>query len=195
MDISHFKSKFNGGTRANRFLVSGEIGIGFEGSASTKRTFHVRSTFIPPITNITLTHSAYGRKLNIPGDREYSPWQLTIYDDLDSSTSSGSGTTTVANLWKQFSTWSNNINLHETNIPGSDLTSPHLNYKRDWQIQHLDLNGDIIKTFYLNGCWPKNVSDIDFNMTRKNFLNTFSVILLYDAVQIAMGSDNTLNTD
>ena len=190
MDISHFKSNFNGGTRANRFLVTGEIGAGNEGSASTKRTFHVRSTFIPPITNITLTHSAYGRKLNIPGDREYSPWQLTIYDDLDSS---GSGSS-VTNLWKEFSNWSNDINSHEKNT--SSITSPHLQYKRDWQIQHLDLDGVVIKTFYLNGCWPKNVSNIDFNMTRKNFLNTFSVILLYDAIQIAMGTNHTtLNTD
>jgi hypothetical protein len=41
-----------------------------------------------------------------------------------------------------------------------------------------------LKKFILRGCWPKSISDIDFNMTRRNFLNTFSVIMLYDEVEV-----------
>lgn len=178
--MTAFKSAFNGGTRANRFLVSGYIGTGDDG-AMVPHTFHVRSTFIPPITNITLSANAFGRKLNIPGDREYAPWQITIYDDFGDITQNASSSPT--NKWELFSRWHNDINRHMTN--DSSLAFPHLNYKQSWKVEHLDLNGDIIKTFTMNGCWPKTVSDIDFNMTRRNFLNTFSVVMLYDDIVIA----------
>jgi hypothetical protein len=54
----------------------------------------------------------------------------------------------------------------------------------------LNGNADPLKEFKLIGCWPKSVGDIDFNMTRRNFLNTFSVIMLYDEVLIK-GTDVT----
>lgn len=185
MDIATFKSNFSGGTRANRFLIQGGVGIG----ASQKlHSFHVRSTFIPPITNFTLSVDAYGRKLNIPGDRQYAPWQLTIYDDLDDTATADQNN--PKNLWRLFSQWHNNINNHANNT--TSLQFPFTDYKTNWTIQHLDLNGnaDPLKEFKLIGCWPKSVGDIDFNMTRRNFLNTFSVIMLYDEVSIT-GTDGT----
>ena len=190
MDMSAFKSAFNGGTRANRFLVSGYVGLG---QTQTPHTFHVRSTFIPPITNITLTTNAFGRKLNIPGDREYSPWQITVYDDFGDIDQTGSATNTPNNLWKLFHSWHEDINSHQTNT--SSLDFPHLDYKNSWKVQQLDLEGNVIKTFQMNGCWPKSVTDIDFNMTRRNFLNTFSVIMLYDDIEISdIEADPTAST-
>ncbi len=177
MDITAFKNAFSGGTRANRFLVKGGVGIG---AAQKPHSFHVRSTFIPPVTNFTLSVDAYGRKVNIPGDRQYAPWQLTIYDDIDDAATAAQDN--PRNLWKLFSQWHNQINNHEDNT--TTLQFPFTGYKTNWTIQHLDLNGNVeqLKEFELIGCWPKSVSDIDFNMTRRNFLNTFSVIMLYDEV-------------
>jgi hypothetical protein len=40
----------------------------------------------------------------------------------------------------------------------------------------------------MNGCWPKTVSAIDHNMANRNFLNTFSVVMLYDDIVIT-GAD------
>jgi hypothetical protein len=177
--MSAFKTAFNGGTRANRFLVSGYVGIG--NGDLIPHTFHVRSTFLPPITNITLTTNAFGRKLNIPGDREYAPWQITVYDDFGDTTQTTSDSPN--NLWKLFHGWHESINSHVSNT--SSLDFPHLNYKQSWKVEQLDLEGTVIKTFQMNGCWPKTVTDIDFNMTRRNFLNTFSVIMLYDDIEIS----------
>lgn len=197
MNLTDFKDQFNGGTRPNRFLVTGAVGE--YGDAATKHTFHVRSTFLPPVTNITLTLNAYGRKVNIPGDREYSPWQMTIYDDIKNGTSTQS-TNNPTHLWDLFTKWQNEINNHTTNQPdggGAPGTAPFLQYKRNWTIQHLDLNGNLdpLKTFELIGCWPKTVSDIDLNMTRRNFMNTFSVIMLYDEIRINNTSLDTTNTN
>jgi hypothetical protein len=186
MNLSTFKNSFSGGTRANRFLVSGGIAFSTTSTSVTPKPFHIRSTFIPPITNITLELHGYGRKVHIPGDRQYAPWQISIYDDLNGSTSVGTNSTTPSNLWADFSNWSNRINNHKDNTPDSTLNSN--NYKRTWKIEHLDLNGDTIKTFTMNGCWPKTVSAIDHNMANRNFLNTFSVVMLYDDIVIT-GAD------
>jgi hypothetical protein len=179
MDLGAFKSNFSGGTRANRFLISG--GIGGNAESQKFHTFHVRSTFIPPITNFVLSVDAYGRKLNIPGDRQYAPWQLTIYDDVESGNEQSNN---PKELWRLFSNWHNNINRHSNNTTA--IAAPYTNYKNTWTIEHLDLNGNTnsLKKFILRGCWPKSISDIDFNMTRRNFLNTFSVIMLYDEVEV-----------
>ena len=185
MNITNFKSSFNGGTRANRFVVNGKIrgDTEFNGDIA----FHVRSTFIPPITNITLTHNAFGRKLNIPGDREYSPWQITVYDDLETSTGQN------RDFWKKFHSWSDRINEHHTN--DTAINAPYLDYKADWNVTQLDLNGVALKRFQLLGCWPKSVSDIDFNMTRRNFLNTFSVIMLYDEIRLSTTQGGNVDPD
>jgi len=187
MNISNFKNGFNGGTRANRFQVSGGIGQTSTASSTNDQNyykFHVRSTFIPPVTNITLEMHGYGRKLHIPGDRQYAPWQMTIYDDRSAGTGSGTNSVeTIPNLWKKFVAWQQTINQHDNNTTAT--TAPgFLNYKNTWVLEHLDLNGNPIKTITLYGCWPKSVTDIDFNMTRRNFLNTFSVIMLYDSMEI-----------
>jgi len=118
---------------------------------------------------------------------------MTIYDDIKN------GSTPQANpthLWDLFTKWQNEINSHKFNQPdksGAPGPEPFLQYKRDWTIQHLDLNGNstALKTFQLIGCWPKTVSDIDLNMTRRNFMNTFSVIMLYDEIKI---NGSTLDT-
>lgn len=178
MDISAFKTNFQGGTRSNRFLVSGAIGAG----TYMTHTFHVRSTFIPTVAHNVLEMNAYGRKLNIPGDRQYGPWQITVYDDVETSTTAA--TSDPRNLWELFSLWHDGINQHADNMIGSGYGPLDSDYKANWTIEQLDINGDVIKTFELLGCWPKSVGDIDFNMTRRNFLNTFSVILLYDEIRI-----------
>ena len=178
MNLTDFKQAFNGGTRGNRFVVKGA----FNNSSGTSivHNFHVRSTFLPGVSQMVLETNAYGRKLNIPGDREYGPWNITVYDDT-----AGTGDNTgVKTLWKLFSEWHNSINTHVNN--NTAITYPHLDYKTNWEINHLDLNGGSppLKEFKLIGCWPKVVGDIDFNMTRRNFINTFSVVMIYDEIRI-----------
>jgi hypothetical protein len=179
MDITAFKTAFSGGTRGNRFRVTGPIGLD---GTSVVHPFHIRSTFIPAVPQMVLEMNAFGRKLNIPGDREYGPWQITIYDDIEAASSSG---THPRALWSLFSEWNNAINAHSTN--DTDVPSPYVNYKKDWIVEHLDLNGTDnipLKKFVLKGCWPSRVGDIDFNMTRRNFINTFSVVMVYDEIRI-----------
>jgi hypothetical protein len=181
MDITAFKETFNGGTRGNRFRVTGAIGD----DPSDTHSFHIRSTFIPAVPQMVLEMNAFGRKLHIPGDREYGPWQVTIYDDIEYSSAGNSNTNNPPkNLWSLFSDWQESINSHAVN--NTTIPAPYLNYKKDWIVEHLDLNGSSnpLKKFVLKGCWPSRVGDIDFNMTRRNFITTFSVVMIYDEIRI-----------
>ena len=85
------------------------------------------------------------------------------------------------NLWSRFQNWHNYINNHVDNT----TNYPQLaNYKMNWTVQHLDLNGRILKEFYLNGIWPRTINEIPFNSSRVNALNTFNVVFVYDTVGI-----------
>lgn len=171
--LNNFKTDFLGGTRQNRFVIEGTIPY----SGGAMSTFHIRSSLIPTLQTSTITYDYMGRKSYFPGEKMYSTWSVQVLDDPFS---------TANNLWKKFQTWQNNINNHFTNT--SDVSAQQSSeplYKAfGWRVNQLDLNGNNLKTFMLNGCWPKSVGDIGLNMGRPNVLNTFNVVFVFDTVQI-----------
>ena len=193
MAITDFKSKFNGGSRANRFYIEGDIpnfkaasGASPSGSAFTK--FHVRSTMIPQLSTKTLSYDYFGRKYHYPGEKDYGTWSFTVLDD----NSTGDG-----DLWKKFQQWQNAINTHDGNISfqgSSNLTSTSdsATYKAiNWKINHLQLDGESLnslKTFIMHGCWPTAIQPISFNMANPNSLNSFVVIVVYDYIELVDSS-------
>ena len=175
--ILDFKNAFNGGTRENRFLVKGN----FPGTPTNNSIsqFHVTATQIPTLSTMVMEYNYFGRKLYLPGEKQYGSWSMRIVDDV------GTG-----DMWKKFSDWQNLINSHELN----DSATPN-NYKKDgWEVQHLDLNGDLpLKKFILNGCWPKTIEPIVFNMANPNTLNQFYVVMIYDTIELVSG-DNKITS-
>jgi hypothetical protein len=170
--LNDFKTNFDGGTRQNRFYIEGTIPFG-NGAVSS---FHVRSTLIPTLQTSTIAYDYMGRKSYFPGEKMYSTWSVSVIDDPSSQ----------YDLWAKFNIWQNNINNHETNRSDISLqTGTFASYKANgWKINHLDLNGNIIKTFVLNGCWPRSINEINFNMSRPNVINTFNVVFVFDSVEI-----------
>jgi hypothetical protein len=193
MGITDFKLNFNGGSRANRFYIEGDIpnfkaagGASPSGSAFTK--FHVRSTMIPQLSTKTLSYDYFGRKYHYPGEKDYGTWSFTVLDD----NSTGDG-----DLWKKFQQWQNAINTHHDNISfqgSSNLTSTSdsATYKAiNWKINHLQLDGESVnslKTFIMHGCWPTAIQPISFNMANPNSLNSFVVIVVYDYIELVDSS-------
>lgn len=184
--LNAFKDNFLGGTRQNRFLVLGGFPSGSDtpsngNATSTDMRFHIRSTLIPTLQTSSLAYDHFGRKLYYPGEKLYSTWSVSVLDDTNSG-----------NLWQKFQNWQNYINKHLDNrtnyVSGA-------NYKMNWTIQHLDLNGNALKQFYINGIWPRTINEISFNSARPNVLNTFNVVFVYDTVEIvgitSTGSGNS----
>jgi hypothetical protein len=192
MALSDFKINFVGGTRQNRFLVSGTFpDLAQTNTTSTTSTttilpsyFHIRSTLIPTLQTSTISYDYFGRKHHYPGEKLYSTWSVSVLDDNPIAVSAS------GNLWNKFHSWHNAINNHD------DYTTQYPtqldNYKADWTIQHLNLNGIALKTFKLGGLWPRTINEISFNHSRPNVLNTFNVVFVYDTIEIVGVTDQGL---
>ena len=171
--IADFKAAFNGGTRANRFMVEGTIPYAQSGSNSISK-FHIQTTTIPPMSSQRIQYEYFGRKGFYPGEKQYGPWSVIILDD-----------TGTHDLWKKFSVWHNKINDHNTNI--STIPTTVTDYKAyNWTIKHLNLNGeeDPHKTFIMDGCWPRTIEPIQLNMGSPNTFVQFSVVFLFDSIRM-----------
>jgi len=176
VSISSFKNAFNGGTRANRFVVEGNIP--FSSGGFTK--FHIKATTIPAVSSERIEYPYFGRKAYYPGEKKYGLWSVTVIDD----------TGTDGDLWKKFHNWQNRINNHETNI--SIIPGINVDYKAyNWNIKHLNLNGEENphKTYTMHGCWPKTIGEIRLSMTNINTLVEFEVTFSMDWIEIAGVTD------
>ena len=170
--LNNFKDNFDGGTRQNRFLVRGVIPF----SGGQISTFHIRSTLIPTLQTSSVAYDYFGRKSFFPGEKMYSTWSVAVVDDPNS---------TNANLWRSFNNWQNKINNNLTNESSVSTQGTPI-YKADnWEIRHLDLNGNSLKSFFLSGCWPRSITEINMNMGRPNVINTFNVVFVFDTIQIS----------
>lgn len=163
--LSQFISNFKGGTRRNRFLITGSWPTGV---ANTTTTFHILTASLPPSNLGMVTVPFRGREVNFAGDRQYDPWEILVLDDTGAD----------VNLWKSFHKWQKLINDHLTNT-NTAANDSFTSLKKEWRVDHLDLNGTIIKTMILKGCWPALVGPVQFNM-KENTFNTFGVRMNYD---------------
>ena len=171
--IDEFKSNFHGGTRRNRFEISGKVG----GTANLT-TFHAYAFTLPAVGIGEIPVDYRGRRVYIPGDREYPVWTLTILDDAG-----GDG----AEIYPAFQDWQNRINDHTDNV--SD-TGPAAD-RQQWTIKHLEAQGQgttALKTFVLKGCWPVSVGAINLAAGSRDELVTFDVTVRYDYLNYTAGA-------
>lgn len=171
--ITNFKQGFNGGTRANRYEV--KIIDGWPGMApdATDTQFKIVATQFPlaVITAITLPYR--GRPVNYAGDRQYSPWTLTVYDDSNTN-----------NLWRAFNRWKELLDGHKTHTT-NDYTYQSLQKK--WQITQYDVNGStVLRQIELEKCWPSVVGQIDLNMGSTDLVS-FTVQMVFDKIKYVTG--------
>lgn len=166
MNLNDFKANFNGGTRTNRFRLSGIFPsiVGFGSYPDRFDDFHVRSATLLPSALNRIEYDHFGRKLYIPGDRDYLNFTIQVYDDRPNNMS----------YWHSFHKWQNYINDLGQNFSSTNLPNK---YKMDnLFVDHLDLNcTNVIKRQILYGVWPKVVSPISLDMTRRNTVNMFIV--------------------
>ena len=172
-NIANFRSNFQGGTRPNRFLVTGGIGSTAIGDSG----FLIKATSLPASTNGVIPVPYRGRVLKIPGDRMFAEWAITIIDDADTSIK-GKGGVGMTDLRSEFVSWSNAINSHVGNI----TTDPNVsNLATKWQVSMLSQKDDKkIRTIELHNCWPIEVAAVDLSYDTADSITEFSVNLAYD---------------
>lgn len=107
-----------------------------------------------------------GRPVHMAGEREFSPWSITIIND---------GDFLVRNAFER---WSNAVaNFNSTN----GLQNP-LDYQVDLKVIQLDRNGAKLKSYKFFDAWPVELGQMALSYDNPN-IQTFDVTFQYNYYQ------------
>ena len=164
-NISDFKAKLaGGGARANQFKVTMPFpGYASVGGEIEELAFLCRATSIPSMEVANINVPFRGRAIKIAGDRTIPSWSITVYND------------TNFKLRDAFERWQNGINNMSDN---EGLTNP-VDYQVDCFLDHLDRNGNTIKSYTLRGVYPTAIAAIPLDYEEQGAIEQFEVTLDY----------------
>ena len=108
-----------------------------------------------------------GREIPVPGDRTYEEFTVNFY------------ATNAWNIRDSFERWSESINGSESNT-GTVLFD---DFMRDIQLDLLDSNDAVRKTYVLKDAWPINVGAADMDQGSQDSVVEFPVTFRYINVQ------------
>ena len=164
-NISDFKAKLaGGGARNNQFKVTMPFpGYASVGGEIEDLAFLCRATSIPSMEIANINVPFRGRAIKIAGDRTIPAWSVTVYND------------TNFRLRNAFERWQNGINNMSDN---EGLTNP-VDYQVDAFLDHLDRNGNTIKSYTLRGVYPTAIAAIPLDYDEKTVIEEFEVTLEY----------------
>ena len=164
-NINDFKAKLaGGGARANQFKVVLPFpGFAQVGGEIETLAFMCRGSQLPAMTVEEVPVMFRGRPIYIAGDRTFEPWPVTVYNDTDFL------------LRNAFERWHNGINNMSDN---EGLTNP-ADYQVDAFIDHLDRNGNTVKSYTLRGCFPLSIASIDLSYDAQAEIEQFEVSFRY----------------
>lgn len=163
MNIDKFKTTLaKGGVRSNLFRVQGDIG---NTSLPVKVGYLCKAASLPESTITPIEVPYRGRKLKIPGDREYGEWTLTFYEDGDFE------------LRNAFEKWMDDINQTVDNVATDDLNLTGALFP-EWNVEQLDRTGAPIKSYKLLHCWPSTVGAVELSFDDTE-LQEFEVTMQY----------------
>jgi hypothetical protein len=164
-NISDFKAKLaGGGARSNQFKVTMPFpGYASVGGEIEDLAFLCKATSIPSMEIANINVPFRGRAIKIAGDRTIPAWSVTVYND------------TNFRLRNAFERWQNGINNMSDN---EGLTNP-VDYQVDAFLDHLDRNGNTIKSYTLRGVYPTAIAAIPLDYDEKTVIEEFEVTLEY----------------
>ena len=164
-NINDFKAKLaGGGARANQFKVTMPFpGYAQVGGEIEDLAFLCSAAAVPAMTLGNINIKFRGRDVKIAGDRTFDAWTITVIND------------TNYKLRDAFERWQNGINNMSDN---EGLTNP-VDYQVDAFVDHLDRNGNTIKSYTLRGVFPTDIAAIDLSYDEATAIEEFSVTFAY----------------
>ena len=158
-NVSDFISKLKGGgARNNQFKVTMPFpGYAAVGGETESMAFLCTATNLPQSEIGELTVNFRGRPIYMAGDRTFQTWTTTIINDTDFL---------IRNAIER---WLNGINNHSDN---EGLVNP-VDYQVDAFVDHLDRNGNTIKSYTFRGLYPTNLQAITLDYAEATALEEF----------------------
>jgi len=168
VDINEFKARLGaGGARPNQFLVTLTF-PGAVGASAGQDSLLVTAASLPA-SNVNPTIIQYrGREVKFAGERTFDPWVITIAND------------TSMRLRTLFERWSDLMNNRLNN--GGEIT-PAL-YMADLQVDQLDRNDAIIRSYSIKDAFPINVSEIALAYSQNDVISEFQVTFQYQWFEV-----------
>ena len=164
--IDDFKANLlGGGARANQFRVTITPPAGIAIGLDVRRaSFLVRASNLPAQTLGEITVPFRGRQIYIAGDRTFDDtWSTTFLNDTDFM---------VRNAMEL---WMNGIN----DLADGTGTSALADYQTDLQVEQLDRDDTILKTYIFRSAWPTTVAQIDLTSDTADAIEEFEVTWRY----------------
>ena len=164
--IDDFKANLlGGGARANQFRVTITPPAGIAIGLDVRRaSFLVRASNLPAQTLGEIVVPFRGRQIYIAGDRPFDDtWSTTFLNDTDFM---------VRNAMEL---WMNGIN----DLADGTGTSTLADYQTDLQVEQLDRDDTILKTYIFRSAWPTTVAQIDLTSDQADAIEEFEVTWRY----------------
>ena len=165
-NIDDFKANLiGGGARANQYRVTITPPPGIAIGLDVRRTsFLVTASNLPASTLGEIAVPFRGRNIYVSGDRPPpEAWTTTFMNDTDFM---------IRNAMER---WSNGINDFANN---TGLTNP-ADFQTDLQVEQLDRDDTILKTYILRNCFPTSIAEIALDMSANDAIETFGVTWKY----------------
>ena len=165
-NIDDFKANLiGGGARANQYRVTITPPPGIAIGLDVRRTsFLVTASNLPASTLGEIPVPFRGRTIYVSGDRPApETWTTTFMNDTDFM---------IRNAMER---WSNGINDFANN---TGLTNP-ADFQTDLQVEQLDRDDTILKTYILRNCFPTSIAEITLDMSANDAIETFGVTWKY----------------
>ena len=169
-NIDDFKANLiGGGARANQFRITITPPPGIAIGLDVRRTsFLITAAAIPSIEMNFFEVPFRGRVLQYPGDRPApGDWTTTFYNDTDFM---------IKNAMER---WSNGINDFALNTG----TSNPADYQTDLNVEQLDRDDTILKSYILRNCFPQNIGEITLETANQDAIETFDVTWKYQHLE------------
>lgn len=155
-----------GGARPSQFRVTLAFPPWVTGGslAGQEAQFLTKAASLPAsvITDIELRYR--GRAVHFAGEREFQPWQITVYND------------TTFSIRSAFESWQHGI-LNYTRTEGR--TNP-TDYQVDAMVHQLDREGNIVKSYKFYDVYPTEVGAIGLDYDASNSIETFDCTLVFN---------------
>lgn len=200
MNLDNFRSVFRGGTRQNRFRVTGDLRGpgGADGDVSmtdlvgANSNLLVKAAQFPAATLGIIPVPFRGRIAKVVGDRQYMEWPIVVYDTTD-------------DVYRKFQAWSEEANRHRENNQGDWNDDKEV--LTNWTIEHLSSKGGKIgqesepdsaktlKKVTLVNCWPVEIGSIDLSYDAMDTVVEFPVTIAYDYFQFENIDSNSQETE
>lgn len=158
----------DGGIRSNQFQVLVPIPPALFNAYSGSSDFSESISFLSkaaslPASQIGTMNLAYrGRPIRLPGDRDFSPWTITVINSSHFA------------LRRFFESWTNLISNRDT-IESYPMTAISV----DLEVHQLDRNGKVISEYKMVRAWPSTVSEIPLSYDSKDTIEEFNVTFQY----------------